>query len=387
MRTYERTHPWITFGLDTEKFPYNLWTRLGEAASKCEHIAGVPLAPDFAQRMHSLYLTKGAAATTAIEGNTLSEAEVGRVIEGSLKLPPSQQYLADEINNIVEGFNIVTERIAEDGSQAITVDFLKDLNRIVLKGLDVEDHVTPGQIRQTNVVVGSYRCAPWEDCEFLLDKLCETLNTFPIPSDQKGVFYIIKAIFAHLYLVWIHPFGDGNGRTARLLELYILLASGFAQPTGHLLSNHYNRTRSKYYTYLDGARRENSGVIEFVDYSVRGMVDGLKEQIEFIKNQQITVTWINYVHGQFKDSNTQASTRQRDLIIALTGSSEAVSVSDIANVSPKVALSYAGKGPKTIKRDLNRLVDMGLLNRSRGKVQPNVNKILAFLPWRNVSVE
>ena len=51
---------------------------------------------------------------------------------------------------------------------------------------------------------------------------------------------IIKAIVAHLYIAWIHPFGDGNGRTARLLELQILLNSNIPTPAAHLLSNHYN---------------------------------------------------------------------------------------------------------------------------------------------------
>ncbi|NOY75701.1 MAG: hypothetical protein GXP32_07900 [Kiritimatiellaeota bacterium] len=33
---------------------------------------------------------------------------------------------------------------------------------------------------------------------------------------------------AHVYIAWIHPFGDGNGKTARLMEFYLLLRSGFA---------------------------------------------------------------------------------------------------------------------------------------------------------------
>lgn len=73
MRTFERTHPWISFRCDLGKAGVDLWLALGEAASKCEHIARVPLRPATAQALHRLYLAKGAAATTAIEGNTLSE--------------------------------------------------------------------------------------------------------------------------------------------------------------------------------------------------------------------------------------------------------------------------------------------------------------------------
>ena len=76
MRTFERTHPWISFRCDLGKAGAELWLSLGEAASKCEHISRVPLRPATAEMLQQLYLAKGAAATTAIEGNSLSEAEV-----------------------------------------------------------------------------------------------------------------------------------------------------------------------------------------------------------------------------------------------------------------------------------------------------------------------
>jgi hypothetical protein len=45
MRTYEPTHPWLIFQLDLRALPPELWLLLGEARSKCEHLAGVPLRP------------------------------------------------------------------------------------------------------------------------------------------------------------------------------------------------------------------------------------------------------------------------------------------------------------------------------------------------------
>ena len=95
---------------------------LGEAASKCEHIAGVPLAPEVAKRVHQLYLAKGAAATTAIEGNSLSEEEVERLIDGSLVLPASQQYLADEVQNIIGIANDLAHGMSETDPRSIDPD-------------------------------------------------------------------------------------------------------------------------------------------------------------------------------------------------------------------------------------------------------------------------
>ena len=107
MRTFERTHAWISYRCDLGKAGAALWLALGEAASKCEHISRVPLRPATAQALHQLYLAKGAAATTAIEGNTLSEEEVLKAVEGRLVVPPSKQYLKQEVENIIAACNSI----------------------------------------------------------------------------------------------------------------------------------------------------------------------------------------------------------------------------------------------------------------------------------------
>lgn len=384
MRTYERTHPWISFSLNTNLFDYRIWMNLGESASKCQHIAGVPLAPAVAAHMLQLYLVKGALATTAIEGNTLSEDEAERIVAGSLKLPSSQQYLADELNNIVAAVTELTRRLHAYGpNQAITVGLLKEMNEMVLQGLELEEDVVPGHIRKHSVVVGRYRCAPAEDCDFLLEKFCEVLNNFPSPDSDENQFCIIKAIFAHLYFVWIHPFGDGNGRTARLIELYILLSAGFPQPTGHVLSNHYNRTRSVYYQRLDAAVKGEQGVVDFIRYSVGGLVEGLREQIDFIRRQQWQVAWINYVHEQFHTRNSPADVRRRKLLLALSEQTDPVAVAKLPALSIELSIEYHDKTTKTLMRDVNALEEMGLLvKRRNGTVRANREKILAFAIWR-----
>lgn len=91
MRTFERTHPWISFRCQLGKAGAELWISFGEASSKCEHISRVPLRPATAQALHQLYLAKGVAATTAIEGNTLSEEQVLKAVEGKLVVPPSKR--------------------------------------------------------------------------------------------------------------------------------------------------------------------------------------------------------------------------------------------------------------------------------------------------------
>ncbi len=89
----------------------------------------------------------------------------------------------------------------------------------------------PGQLRTHSVGVLRYRGAPAADLEYLVERMCKWLNDFRIDDDELTfTAAILRAALAHLYVAWIHPFGDGNGRTARLVEFQILIQSGVPLP-------------------------------------------------------------------------------------------------------------------------------------------------------------
>jgi Fic family protein len=385
-RTYLQTHPWITFDLRTTTFPPATWMLLGEASSKAQHIAGVPLDPQTAKKFHVVTLAKGARATTAIEGNTLTEDQVEAQVEGRLNLPPSQRYLQQEVQNILDACNWMMADLSASGPRKITPDFCCELNARVLKDLVLEDGAA-GQIRRHSVVVGNvYRGAPAEDCMYLLERLCDTLEETKARTENDAhSTAILKALFAHMNIALIHPFCDGNGRTARLLEYYILMEHGFASPTGHLLSNHYNLTRSQYYAELDRISKTGGETHSFTTYALQGFVDGLKEQIQTIRKEQLAVAWQNFVHEQFHGKSAPADARRRELVLRLGSDGKMVKLSDIAGLSPRLAIEYAGKTEKTLSRDLNALVAMGLIRRTPGRrISAQSEKIKAFLPWRAI---
>lgn len=386
-RTYERTHPWITFDFWTDRYSARIWMLLGEAASKAMHIAGVPLAPEKAKQLYAIFLAKGAQATTAIEGNTLTEEQVVAQVEGRLRLPPSQTYLQQEVQNVLDGCNYVTQELDQQVRKRLDRKFICHLNTMILKDLELEEGVNAGVVRQHSVVVGNvYRGAPPEDCAYLLDVMCEKIEEVFSDSGDEDLHHnaIITALFSHVYLALIHPFGDGNGRTARLLELYILLRAGLPQPTAHLLSNHYNKTRSKYYLELDKISKYGGDIRSFVEYALRGFVDGLREQIGYIRSEQMNVTWINFVHEKFLGETSSSAHRRRELILQLSKNAAAVKVSEVMELTPRLAREYAGKTDKTLTRDINALEEMGLLRRLSGRrIRARTEQIKAFLPWRN----
>lgn len=387
-RAYQRTHPWITFRADFTRAPHTLWLLLGEARSKCEHVAGVPLQPEISQSLYQMYFVKGVHATAAIEGNSLSEEQIEKHLEGSLELPASKEYQAREIDNLVKAFNQLLELIHQRGpSRDITPELIKGFNAAILDGLTLDDNTVPGEVRNHSVGVADYRGAPAEDCEFLLARLCEWLNEEKFDSDQDlgAAGAILKAVISHVYLAWIHPFGDGNGRTARLLEFYVLVNAGIPVPSAHLLSDHYNTTRSDYYRQLSYASKSGGDIMPFVMYAMRGFVDELREQLAYIREQQWGIAWKDYVNDYFEQlgsSETQA--RRKCLLLDLSKEEKPIPRNRLALLSPRVATFYAKKTDKTLSRDLNVLMDARLITRTREGYRARRNLILAFLPpmWK-----
>ncbi|MBL8156277.1 MAG: Fic family protein [Anaerolineae bacterium] len=359
---------------------------LGEAQAKCEYIADAPVHPDIGAQLRNIYLAKGALATTAIEGNSLTEDQVRRILDKTLKLPPSQEYLGQQVDNVIDAFNQVGEQILSGDDQNLTPERIAGYNATILKNLPLDPEVTPGEYRSHDVWVGRYKGVPPQDCLYLTGLLCGWINQRDPnlkPPLAIGI-EILKAILAHLYLAWIHPFGDGNGRVARLLEFEILLRASLPDIAVHLLSNHYNKTRDEYYRQLDfsSTSSQRGQVFPFVEYALQGFVDGLDEQIRSIQDHQLKIQWRNFVHRSFDEHTSKADTRRKHLLLDLTDQEAGRNVrpNDIPNLSPRMGAAYANKTRKTIQRDINELENMGLVIAEKGTIRANIGLLTTFLP-------
>ena len=339
-------------------------------------------------------------ATTAIEGNTLSTEQIRARVEGRRELPPSQEYLGREVDNVVRACNAIAAALLRGDPLRLTPEEIVAFNAQVLDGLEehLEEGVVPGEIPAHAVGVGRYRGAPREDCEFLLARLCRWLEEEHRDVSQLGdqradqiATAILHAIIAHLYIAWIHPFGDGNGRTARLAEFMLLARAGVPLTSAQLLSNHYNLTRVEYYRQLNRASRAAGGrgdPVGFVLYALRGLVDGLGEQCRRISAIQLSIAWEHFVFRRFREERrSPALNRRRELVLALTGEDKPVSRAHLRRLNPALAELYAGKTDKTVTRDLNWLLQQGLIEQRPHGYRALVELMLSFRPARADGVD
>lgn len=385
-RKYRTSHPWIRFSLDlSREVPYTLWLLLGAAESKCKHLAGIPLRPEKQRALNTLSLQKGIRATTAIEGNSLSEDEVRRIMENDpADFPRSKEYQRREVVNVLRSYNAIAEEI--DARDSCRVDYGQLLldNRSILEGLELKEEVVPGELRTHSVKVGRYVGAPAEDCDFLLRRLFEWLETDwgGLRKEHSIIEGILKAIAAHLYIAWIHPFADGNGRSARMLEFRVLMAANVPLTAAHLLTTHYNETRTEYYGYLEATSGKPEGdPVVFLLYALQGFVDALDSQITAILGEQLNVTWENYIYSEFSGKLSEAQVRQRNLLLELSAFERPVPPSELRKrLSDKLLAEYGKKTLRAFRRDIHDLERRHLVVRSDGNVYAAKYRMKAFLP-------
>jgi Fic family protein len=380
----KNTYEHISFALAWDKTE-DICNLLGQCYAYIQAIVKTPIRPDYWQELLTLSLSKGARATTALEGNTLSDDEI-RAIQRGEKLPPSKEYLQQEVQNILAAFNTIKDELLIDHVHPlISADLIKRFHAMVGKDIGETFNASPGSFRRNNVVVGPYRPPSFEKVEGLIEKLCAWLmKQFHYTAGQNFDETVIQAIITHIYIAWIHPFGDGNGRTARLLEFYLLLRAGVPIIASHILSNHYNETRSEYYRQLQQTV-ENGNLTKFIAYALTGFRDGIEGVLEIIHASQIEMTWHNYVHDKIEESGKEQNKSEKILrrirqLAYYIPADKYYSLSEIRTIHPNIVREYQQLSGLTLLRDISLIQKLGLIVQQERKYRANKGMLRAFMP-------
>jgi Fic family protein len=351
---------------------------LGQCEAIIETIQEMPLTPDEHERLLQVALVKGARATTAIEGNTLSDEEVHQVSEG-LRLPPSRRYQEIEVRNVLNAMNgIFDEVVAAGRGEIVSPKLLRNFHEMIGRDLGEHFDAVPGRFRTDARSVGTYRCPDPREVPGLVDRLCGWLPAEfgYVTGEQPFRDAVVQAIVTHVYIEWIHPFGDGNGRAGRLVEFYVLLRAGNPDIASHILSNFYNLTRPEYYRQLDLAGRTGD-LSKFIRYAIQGFRDGLKGVVGEVHEDLLKIAWKNFIYDTFAEVKYRKSNvfkRRRSLALRLPPG-KPLTLSEIPDASPELAREYASLSSFTLARDLDQLRELRLVTRDGDRYVANVSSL------------
>ncbi len=272
----------------TNKIVRNL-TLIAEARTI---ILNAPLIPKWEVSLRREALLRSAHSSTAIEGNPLSFEEVSALAAGRDIMVRRKD--KQEVLNYLEAL----EKIPEFAKRyPVQKDDLLEIHKIVTKDT-LENPRDEGSFRNRQVVVAnratgeiifgppSTKQVPHEVNKFL---------TWFNSKDTEEIDSVIEAGLVHYEIVRIHPFIDGNGRTARILATLTLYKRGFDTKRFFALDDYYDHDRRNYYEVLGRVNQNTIDLTEWLEYFTEGVVVsikavkdkviGLSKDIKFLKER------------------------------------------------------------------------------------------------------
>ena len=335
-------------------------------------LSKAPLTAQLHSELNRLQIIHQVKGTTGIEGNTLSEEAVEEVIRDR---SPKDTEEIETLNAYKALSYMISEKVGADEC-CVTEGMIKKLHEIITDSLDQNDNV-PGQYRLQKIKVGHN----FEGERF--ENIPEQMRAFVnyINSDSvKKWGELIRAVIAHFYLVTIHPFSDGNGRTSRMLEDCILYNSDYNKAGFFSLSNFYYKHRDEYFTQLDEARFKYNGNLQnFVKFSLNGFCSELQANFDKVMQQYKRICFSNYMEEAFQIG--QISQRQYSLLSLMMKFGLEIDEGTLLKRTDILAKSiYASvKSERTIRRDIDSLKAKNFLISKDKMLSINYDVMKAFI--------
>lgn len=280
-----------------------------------------------------------------------------------------------EVMNVVNATVALLEEVAAGKVRSIDADLLRRLHAMVGDGLGDRCAGRPGQFREESAG-GPYSAPRADEVGGLVDGVFGWLQQEFSNGSRDFGRAVVRALVTHVYVLWIRPFTDGNGRAARLLETYVLAAAGSPAVASHLLTEFYAGTRDEYFRQLELASRDRS-LTSFIAYAVEGLRDGLQECFETVTRVHFEAAWRGFVLDRFTAKDYRKRSvfrRRRELILALPVG-RPFTMADLTRLDPDLSDRYRELSARTRRRDLAVLIKAGLLVESEGVFTTNTDAL------------
>lgn len=320
-------------------------------------------------------------STNTIEGGLFTEQETAEI----LKQDPKTIQKSEErrLTNLKEAIDWIkkssSKQLTPMTGKPFELSTMFHLHTLVSKDLE-EQHNPAGQLRKNQptqkTIVGNdahggtYRppkCI--EDIEYLIQAWAEWLNSTHIINQPV----VIRACLAHYYFELIHPFWDGNGRTGRLIEMFILEQSGY-RFSSSAIWKYYQVNIHEYFALFNLCRKKADKKEEapnqpFIDFVQKGMF----ETIEYLHDESNKL--IEFLLYQTALNNAKFSKKISDrqfnlihnLMRAIGENSKFFSKAELYRI-PQIQALYSGKVERTFYRDIDKLIELNFLSEQDGLV-------------------
>lgn len=328
---------------------YTITPRINKALVEIERVRGfldaIKLKDDWLTDLQKKALILESHHSTHIEGTALSFKQAKDILEGK-KVKGVNQDDEKELLNYKKAMDFISKYLGKDNP--VSEGMIRQLHKILVKGVRGEK-ADPGNYRKIqNYVVNSrtreiiYTPPRPLDVPHLMREFVEWINK------ADDVSPILVAGIAQFQFVHIHPFIDGNGRTARLLSTLILYKTGYDFKRLFTISEYYDQDRPIYYQAIQSVRNNNMDMTAWLSY----FVEGLRSQMEEINEKGKKIISSEKIVKALSQYNLNL--RQKKIIRYLFVNEQ---------INNEQCQRLCGSIRRTATRDLTSLVEKGILIR------------------------
>lgn len=293
----------------------------------------------------------------------IEEAWASNIIEGAFTTHKRAQELVrrnltpkDKSELMTKNNHLAMTYILENRASEFNIDLILKIHQIITQGT-LDDPEYAGKFRddevfiwdKTNTVIFKPMAA--ESIEPCLNNLVTWVNTH---SDEDFIHPVVKASIIHFYLVYVHPFFDGNGRTARALFYFYLLKNQYEFFKYFSISALIAKQREKYYKAIKDVEDYGNDLTYFLLYFTDVVTKSINEILDRIvrKYQSDIISKNLDVRGIYLNK------RQKKLVKLLIDH-------DHKNITTRRYEKIFKVSYGTARSDLNELEENGLLQKKK----------------------
>ncbi len=348
---------------------------LVEAKAAVDALRMFPYQREWVEELQNVQLKREVAGTSRIEGADFTERE----LEEAMKQEPETLLTRSQrqASTAVRAYRWIAQ-VPPD--RPLDSDLIRTIHRYLVKGAD-DDHCQPGVLRgqNDNVHFGSppHRGAEGgEEVQAAFDKLIEVINGEATQHDS-----LIRALALHYHFAAIHPFQDGNGRTARALEALLLGRAGLRDICFIAMSNYYYDEKTGYLKALSDVRANDFDLSSFLIFGLKGIQIQTQVVLREIRTNISKALYRNVMYDLFKRLKSPRkrviANRQIEILKILL-QSDSIMLEDLAERTEHLYKNR--KNPrKAYIRDINNLIQLQAISAKRGG--ENRYKLAVNLEW------
>ncbi|HUZ48874.1 MAG TPA: Fic family protein [Candidatus Dormibacteraeota bacterium] len=242
------------------------------------------------KQIYRYFRIKNIYNSNAIEGNTLDVGETRLVVEQGLTITGKPLRDQAEAKNLSAALDLL-EDLATSDTRGITESDIRQLHMLILKNINDEN---AGRYRTVPVEISGSQHRPPDPIRISQEMAAfsQWLNVASLPGDRLlSADGLMFALVAHTWFVTIHPFVDGNGRSARLLLNLILMRYGF--PIAIIT----REDRLRYYDALEEA--QSTSLTAFGELVLECEQESIEEYETAVAEQQQRGDWTRLVAARF----------------------------------------------------------------------------------------